>query len=237
MRGEHVGLALFPRFVKGSSPHARGTHTTATPSFRRVGIIPACAGNTDMRTSRWRRRGDHPRMRGEHNVAAILRAIIQGSSPHARGTPFVGSKSSARAGIIPACAGNTDIESGCLMELRDHPRMRGEHQVRGCASSPGPGSSPHARGTHGAGRRVRGCPGIIPACAGNTWARTSPADDDRDHPRMRGEHMMYYHLLEELAGSSPHARGTPGRILRTGRGAGIIPACAGNTLCMFRHPR
>ena len=52
----------------------------------------------------------------------------------------------------------------------------------------------------------------------------------RDHPRMRGEHIKYTLEGATSQGSSPHARGT--HCLRSARRpcAGIIPACAGNTV-------
>ena len=70
------------------------------------------------------------------------------------------------------------------------------------------GSSPHARGTQSAvAFHDDGC-GIIPACAGNTWARSSNSSAPWDHPRMRGEHRVAGRRLRVGGGSSPHARGT-----------------------------
>ena len=134
-------------------------------------------------------------------------------------------------GIIPACAGSTVLLSRLIaaspgssphargararfgvggQQLRDHPRMRGEHKAK-------------------SGWRIR-MEGIIPACAGSTrtgrtfvlmslgsspharGARMVPSTRKGfwwDHPRMRGEH------AREAAGER--------------RGAGIIPACAGST--------
>ena len=48
---------------------------------------------------------------------------------------------------------------------------------------------------------------------------------------MRGEHQITNVLLDNLPGSSPHARGTPGKHSIKWSGTGIIPACAGNTAC------
>ena len=94
--------------------------------------------------------------------------------------------------------------------LRDHPRIRGEHQrqrvhgecdrgiipayagsttclrVRAFLSS---GSSPHTRG----------------ALNGDAVALGRAVD----HPRIRGEHDDRFQALEVLAGSSPHTRGAP----------------------------
>ena len=56
-----------------------------------------------------------------------------------------------------------------------------------------------------------------------------PAMVSSVHPRMRGEHVGVLIVGVALAGSSPHARGTPQQQhppRHTGR---FIPACAGNT--------
>ena len=176
----------------GSSPHTRGTRSTPWNS-------PSPPG-------------DHPRIRGEHELVVIrpseIQGIIpayagnttpprhycdlwQGSSPHTRGTLSQG-------GMLAAVS-------------RDHPRIRGEH----------------------VGLRVRVCGvrGIIPAYAGNTsrassarlimsgsspHTRGTPARRTMrrarrwDHPRIRGEHDV------ELGYGIPEP--------------GIIPAYAGNTM-------
>ena len=51
--------------------------------------------------------GDHPRMRGEHLYAHCKKPCHTGSSPHARGAPFLSLDVSSENGIIPACAGST----------------------------------------------------------------------------------------------------------------------------------
>ena len=77
-------------------------------------------------------------------------------------------------GIIPACAGSTLHPCQNLLEIEDHPRLRGEHAMCLGGGKLGEGSSPLARGAlHVRIIYVNG-KGIIPACAGSTWpARTS----------------------------------------------------------------
>ncbi|EEP20772.1 hypothetical protein BIFANG_03342 [Bifidobacterium angulatum DSM 20098 = JCM 7096] len=70
---------------------------------------------------------------------------------------------------------------------------------------------------------------IIPACAGNTWPTASPPTQNRDHPRVCGEHIAVMTMTMGFAGSSPRVRGTPSVAMRSRVAAGIIPACAGNT--------
>jgi len=153
-------------------------------------VIPACAGNTDP---------DGGRVRP-----------APGSSPRARGTPFMDDLIDASDRVIPACAGNTDPDGG---------RVR-----------PAPGSSPRARGTPFMDDLIDASDRVIPACAGNTAAATTPAPAKPGHPRVRGEHDGLAVLCNGLSGSSPRARGTltPAR-LREGSGR-VIPACAGNTM-------
>ena len=53
--------------------------------------------------------------------------IAIGSSPRLRGTRLAGMTGPARAGIIPALAGNTSRVRILQRCSRDHPRACGEH--------------------------------------------------------------------------------------------------------------
>ena len=86
MRGEQLVAQEDEALAEGSSPHARGTASTAT----------ACSA----------RRRDHPRMRGEQGVQVSKDDGLTGSSPHARGTGWADGYEADVPGIIPACAGN-----------------------------------------------------------------------------------------------------------------------------------
>ena len=155
--------------------------------------------------------GDHPRIRGEHDIPFQIHPNQHGSSPHTRGAPAPGFSIRPGAGIIPAYAGSTLLRLRRRIDGRDHPRIRGEH-----SSSPSKylrpgGSSPHTRGAHTAytiiksmdsdhprirGEHVSKCgfcvlPGwIIPAYAGSTCATVLLTLASRDHPRIRGEHTL-----------------------------------------------
>ena len=91
------------------------------------------------------------------------------------------------------------------------------------------GSSPHVRGTLRLRRSSRPLTGIIPACAGNTRHDACRSTRRRDHPRMCGEHLTGGRIFAAHSGSSPHVRGTRNARYPKTSGAGIIPACAGNT--------
>ena len=229
MRGEHLSWSTFSCITPGSSPHARGAR--ARPRLRpdRAGIIPACAGSTRLRRVDRPGDGDHPRMRGEHFMAALHTAVDQGSSPHARGAPILPSFPRCGSRIIPACAGSTGRERRDGRPLRDHPRMRGEHTAAEDNAVTRRGSSPHARGAHWSDVDWRSGWGIIPACAGSTSITSRSWPRIRDHPRMRGEHFMASLHTALDQGSSPHARGARFGEHQQLPLRGIIPACAGST--------
>ena len=167
-----------------------------------------------------------------------------GSSPRVRGTRLQRLHDRAGQGIIPAYAGNTRGPGRGQRVRRDHPRVCGEHKGTQAILADGEGSSPRVRGTQPLIRPSVRCPGIIPACAGNTMAAATWRTRRRDHPRVCGEHGTLHGKATEAAGSSPRVRGTPRDNTIMFAMYGIIPACAGNTACFpgssraFRdHPR
>ena len=106
------------------------------------------------------------------------------------------------------------------------------------------GSSPRMRGALVVGAVSERHAGIIPAYAGSTDSARIPSPARQDHPRVCGEHLAALGDSVSLMGSSPRMRGARKRLLRAGRGAGIIPAYAGSTCpcarCAIRrqdHPR
>ena len=149
MRGEHPHVCRLLRRAPGSSPHARGTHRGSLADVVAAGIIPACAGNTSIATTKCASLRDHPRMRGEHEVELFVCGAHEGSSPHARGTLRRVACWLVALGIIPACAGNTATLVCSCFASGDHPRMRGEHFEGLACDGDDTGSSPHARGTRG----------------------------------------------------------------------------------------
>ena len=65
--GEHEREFAVVRFDTGSSPRVRGTRRGRISHHARTGIIPACAGNTRLRSAGRRPGWDHPRVCGEHS--------------------------------------------------------------------------------------------------------------------------------------------------------------------------
>ncbi len=101
-------LGITPERAKefGLSPHARGTFMHSLKKLRYWRFIPACAGNiladripSSMMTV-------YPRMRGEHVCLVVTKRIVEGLSPHARGTLLRIHSLSLSCRFIPACAGN-----------------------------------------------------------------------------------------------------------------------------------
>ena len=168
-------------------------------------------------------------MRGEHTGLTLTGGPGGGSSPHARGARLSRAGRGPESGIIPACAGSTSWRASTRRSTRDHPRMRGEHVSENTNNYRFVGSSPHARGARLCDRATAEELRIIPACAGSTVRIPLKVSDWRDHPRMRGEHAWAAAVTACLQGSSPHARGAPGRPQEPEPADGIIPACAGST--------
>ncbi len=228
MRGERSAPRSVSACSGGSSPHARGTQLAPTGETPRRRIIPACAGNARPRSATRTRAADHPRMRGERDIVAVVQRVAVGSSPHARGTRLFGGGAGQRGRIIPACAGNAREHAGRRVRHADHPRMRGERVGFLFGEDADDGSSPHARGTPHHPPPLPARRRIIPACAGNAPARSTPSNATPDHPRMRGERVRARYVIVPVTGSSPHARGTRGPRLILRVHYRIIPACAGN---------
>ena len=147
-------------------------------------------------------------------------------------------------GIIPAHAGNTPAMRLSARSPWDHPRACGEHTQTVPPTTSGAGSSPRMRGTRIIYAKEIHQFGIIPAHAGNTLVSNGWEAQNRDHPRACGEHLDAEDMTLSMWGSSPRMRGTQRTHEGRGKGTGIIPAHAGNTL-VFRpfpgvwgdHPR
>ena len=161
-----------------------------------------------------------------------------------RGTPAPYLAEFLASRIIPAHAGNTRPSSFFTRCSSDHPRACGEHD--GCHPKLGieDGSSPRMRGTQVREGLQDAVIRIIPAHAGNTPRRCTPAAAGTDHPRACGEHTIRIGTTSKRCGSSPRMRGTLPDALGPEFAGRIIPAHAGNTLSVSTttapisdHPR
>ena len=149
----------------------RGTLRRAFRKFRRLGIIPAYAGNTTRCIGQVDLLRDHPRVCGEHYINSTTINGLLGSSPRMRGTHMFGIGGAGGKGIIPAYAGNTSTPSPHCYDTWDHPRVCGEHLLMASVSLKYSGSSPRMRGTPLRVMKYGQPSGIIPAYAGNTYVR------------------------------------------------------------------
>ncbi len=213
----------------GSSPQARGTLATTSPTNRTLRFIPAGAGNTEPLRLALEQAAVHPRRRGEHRKFSNTTSAGRGSSPQARGTPSAPSTKDTPSRFIPAGAGNTFRSAVAASPSPVHPRRRGEHSGIEISLLAAGGSSPQARGTRPGGCPACSCRRFIPAGAGNTDPECSGRRLRTVHPRRRGEHFSARAKGWGNSGSSPQARGTPPWRAAPGARYGFIPAGAGNT--------
>ena len=107
--GEHPLSRIIRPATVGSSPRVRGTPVSRRGRLAPAGIIPACAGNTSTTRAKHCRPRDHPRVCGEHTASGSMKHAVPGSSPRVRGTRDLAELQRAALGIIPACAGNTEL--------------------------------------------------------------------------------------------------------------------------------
>ena len=222
----------------------RGKPVQSRDRFRRLGLIPACAG----KTWKWRKRHEngwaHPRVCGENWRRTSSPASTIGSSPRVRGKRAGSGWRGGPRGLIPACAGKTSTRPSAEAYRGAHPRVCGENIAPTLDDITVAGSSPRVRGKPGWTRQLAALSGLIPACAGKTawWAvktRRSPA-----HPRVCGENLPKALPIISAAGSSPRVRGKRVWKAEPEEELGLIPACAGKTNSWFgrgvhrrAHPR
>ena len=147
MRGERLDALMSISLQAGSSPHARGTRPHRLLLPHRGRFIPACAGNAGCRRRPRIGGSVHPRMRGERISADSSPMLIDGSSPHTRGTQGTGDAAHSGQPV--------------------HPRIRRERVYPDIFRVYPDGSSPHTRGTRPPQPRVVHAGRFIPAYAGN----------------------------------------------------------------------
>ena len=113
--------------------------------------------------------------------------LTVGSSPRMRGALALADRVDRETRIIPAYAGSTTVEGHGDAHVQDHPRVCGEHDMKG--------------------DKLISMGGIIPAYAGSTAALVPCGGLFRDHPRVCGEHPHMYGSISPSVGSSPRMRG------------------------------
>ena len=93
-------------------------------------FIPARAGNAFPEQKFHSPTPVHPRTRGERELMIYNQDTGVGSSPHARGTHYLGDTKRLTTRFIPARAGNAVSPLSLRFLLSVHPRTRGERSSR-----------------------------------------------------------------------------------------------------------
>ena len=129
--GEHIDSVLRDAKGNGSSPRGRGTRLIAKHRLVITRVIPAWAGNTQVRREPTLLATGHPRVGGEHIDVLYGSDSTDGSSPRGRGTLRFRRRHGVEERVIPAWAGNTRRGARRSLAAAGHPRVGGEHQFAG----------------------------------------------------------------------------------------------------------
>src|SRR5690606_34030378 len=81
VRGEHRFARAIDNRMEGPSPRARGAPERVGEGAAVGGTIPACAGSTQGALTPPDCQGDHPRVRGEHEIEKAPPPPPPGPSP------------------------------------------------------------------------------------------------------------------------------------------------------------
>ena len=92
----------------GLSPRVRGKPAPPPEGGRRIGSIPACAGETAVSRFPYDSRAVYPRVCGGNIMTVHSFSSAQGLSPRVRGKRRIPRRPAAPERSIPACAGETD---------------------------------------------------------------------------------------------------------------------------------
>ena len=244
IRGENVCSRGWCATDWETSPHTRGKRILLIHSLRWLRNIPAYAGKTTSCQKITLGSRKHPRIRGENPSASAEPGIVTETSPHTRGKPFSCLKSECPDRNIPAYAGKTYSTAFQRWVLQKHPRIRGENYTFWIIAPSQPETSPHTRGKLCDARYTRLDKGNIPAYAGKTFDSGSSGEQDRKHPRIRGENVFRGLPFFRYGETSPHTRGKLNHPHGNKPWCRNIPAYAGKTIprSVFdrshgKHPR
>ncbi len=167
-----------------------------------------------------------------------------GLSPQVRGSPAVVTHDRAKAGSIPAGAGEPPVRSCRCGRARVYPRRCGGAGLTGADDDTNTGLSPQVRGSPHAGLAAQSPAGSIPAGAGEPKHRDRPPLDLGVYPRRCGGAPFPDATTGVPVGLSPQVRGSRVRLPPARCGDGSIPAGAGEpstlrgTLTILRvYPR
>ena len=193
--------------VGGPSPRVRGKHAESFCRRTDRRSIPACAGETPVRSPSGHHRRVHPRVCGGNTTMRAGQHRIKGPSPRVRGKPPQSRQESLTTGSIPACAGETPHRRQRQRPTRVHPRVCGGNNREAILSLLVDGPSPRVRGKRLHPRARSGRRGSIPACAGETRMDMSIYARYAVHPRVCGGNVIAAVAAAIGPGPSPRVRG------------------------------
>ena len=173
---------------------------------------------------------DHPRIRGEHEGGHKATKFTMGIIPaYAGSTLTQRARTAPPTGSSPHTRGAPRATGAGQRRGRDHPRIRGEHQVVHAQRAEARGIIPAYAGSTGLSSTARTrFTGSSPHTRGARLPRRRPRLPSGDHPRIRGEHLLppleravddgiipayagstpiRAPMRTPTAGSSPHTRG------------------------------
>ena len=190
----------------GLSPRVRGNRHVPQANVRRLGSIPACAGEPSTSIGsppmssvyprvcggtsgvcvQWGCGLVYPRVCGGTQQAITSCPAAEGLSPRVRGNPeaVVNRLDSTRS--IPACAGEPAANHGSRYAGRVYPRVCGGTSATWCGELAGRGLSPRVRGNQLGASQVGTGQGSIPACAGEPGGANLEPPGRRVYPRVCG---------------------------------------------------
>ncbi len=134
------------RFRMGLSPRVRGNLIRWLPAGRRVGSIPACAGEPRSRLVVGDTLEVYPRVCGGTASMTSPHSLISGLSPRVRGNPCGRRSPRVPCGSIPACAGEPYRCRDARPKPTVYPRVCGGTSRRELPPPLHTGLSPRVRG-------------------------------------------------------------------------------------------
>ena len=210
----------------------RGKQLLLRLSLWQVGITPARAGKTLLKSSRKSWTGDHPRACGENTQRSTVRepaARKLAITPARAGKTYKYTPESTVATDHPARAGKTSLRAATSEASEDHPRAcggkldcsmflhgregitparAGENKWFAEVNVRGVGSPPRVRGKTRRAFCNRWTARDHPrACGGRTARRSCCPAGGTDHPRACGENACLTHDCIIAYGSPPRVRG------------------------------
>jgi len=207
VRGGDSPLIRALAAVLGRSPRTRGRPLRLAPHERRLGSIPAYAGETSLTS--WMKapcRVD-PRVRGGDANSVRIEHGCAGRSPRTRGRHGQPDAVGDGRRSIPAYAGETALDDAAAEVDGVDPRVRGGDIDEARGDETGRGRSPRTRGRRLQWWAETGSMRSIPAYAGETVDISAAMYLPGVDPRVRGGDDEIGHRLRFGVGRSPRTRG------------------------------